>query len=147
MAIKSTKKHYKRLTMNYFKQLETLLDASFAPYSGFNVAAIVVLKDGRSFKGVNVESAAYPTTNCAERNAIQTAVTEGAKVGDLQEVHILARNEAKELVQAFPCGSCRQVIAEQSLNDTTVYCYASEDEVAVHSIAELLPFGFLGAEL
>jgi len=133
--------------MNYFKQLETLLDASFAPYSGFNVASIVVLKDGRSFKGVNVESAAYPTTNCAERNAIQTAVTEGAKVGELQEVHILARNESKKLIRAYPCGSCRQVIAEQALNETRVYCYASEDDVAIHSIAELLPFGFLGAEL
>lgn len=133
--------------MNYFKQLETLLDASFAPYSGFNVASIVVLKDGRSFKGVNVESAAYPTTNCAERNAIQTAVTEGAKVGELQEVHILARNAAKQLVQAYPCGSCRQVIAEQALNDTVVYCYASENNIAKHSIAELLPFGFLGEDL
>ncbi|WP_022941617.1 cytidine deaminase [Psychromonas hadalis] len=133
--------------MNYFNQLQTLLDASCAPYSGFNVASIVVLKDGRHFKGVNVESAAYPTTNCAERNAIQTAVTEGAKIGDLQEVHILARNAAKELVQAYPCGSCRQVIAEQALNDTVIYCYASEDKIDKHTIAELLPFGFLGAEL
>lgn len=133
--------------MNYFNQLQTLLDASCAPYSGFNVASIVVLKDGRSFKGVNVESAAYPTTNCAERNAIQTAVTEGAKMGDLQEVHILARNAAKELVQAYPCGSCRQVIAEQALNDTVIYCYASEDKINKHTIAELLPFAFLGADL
>lgn len=133
--------------MNYFNQLQTLLDASCAPYSGFNVASIVILKDGRSFKGVNVESAAYSPTNCGERNAIQTAVTEGAKIGDLQEVHILARNAAKELVQAYPCGPCRQVIAEQSLNDCAVYCYASENEVAKHTIAELLPFGFLGAEL
>jgi len=133
--------------MNYFKELEVLLDASCAPYSGFNVASIIVLKDGRSFKGVNVESAAYSPTNCAERNAIQTAVTEGAKIGDLQEVHILARNAAKELVQAYPCGPCRQVIAEQSLNDTLIFCYASENEVKKHTIAELLPFGFLGAEL
>tara|TARA_R110001583_G_scaffold6618_6_gene33615 strand:- start:19 stop:420 length:402 start_codon:yes stop_codon:yes gene_type:complete len=133
--------------MNYFNQLQTLLDASCAPYSGFNVASIVVLKDGRHFKGVNVESAAYPTTNCAERNAIQTAVTEGAKIGDLKEVHILARNAAKELVKPYPCGSCRQVIAEQSLNDTTVYCYSSEDDIATHSIASLLPFAFLGADL
>ncbi|PKF62315.1 cytidine deaminase [Psychromonas sp. psych-6C06] len=133
--------------MNYFQQLNTLLDASCAPYSGFNVASIVVLKDGRTFKGVNVESAAYSPTNCAERNAIQTAVTEGAKIGDLQEVHILARNAAKQLVQAYPCGPCRQVIAEQSLNDTRIYCYASESDVKEHTIAELLPFGFLGAEL
>lgn len=133
--------------MNYFNELKTLLDFSCAPYSGFNVASIVVTKDGKTYKGVNVESAAYPTTNCAERNAIQTAVTEGSKIGDIQEVHILARNAEKNLVQAYPCGSCRQVIAEQSANDAMVFCYASEDDIAKHSIAELLPFGFLGAEL
>lgn len=133
--------------MNYFTQLNTLLDCSCAPYSGFNVAAIVITKDNKIYKGVNVESAAYPTTNCAERNAIQTAVTEGAKIGDIKEVHILARNSEKTLVKAYPCGSCRQVIAEQSANDAMVYSYASETEVEGHTIAELLPFGFLGAEL
>jgi len=133
--------------MNYFKQLNTLLDSSFAPYSGFNVASIVVTKEGKQFKGVNVESAAYPTTICAERNAIHTAVTEGVKMGDIKEVHILARNADKLLVKAYPCGSCRQVIAEQTKNDAQVYSYSSETEVEQHSIAELLPFGFLGEEL
>ncbi len=133
--------------MNYFKQLQTLLDRSFAPYSGFNVAAIVITRDHSVFKGVNVESAAYPTTNCAERNAVQTAVTEGAKSGDLKEVHILARNAEKQLVRAYPCGSCRQVIAEQSGNDAIIYCYASETDIETFTISELLPHAFLGAEL
>jgi len=133
--------------MNYFTQLNTLLDRSYAPYSGFNVAAIVVTKDNQVYKGVNVESAAYPTTNCAERNALQTAVTEGVKAGDIKEVHVLGRNAAKLLVKAYPCGSCRQVIAEQSGNDAIVYCYASETDVETFSIAELLPHAFLGEQL
>ncbi len=133
--------------MNYFNQLNTLLDSSFAPYSGFNVAAIVVIRNGQVYKGVNVESAAYPTTICAERNAIHTAVTEGAQTGDIQEVHILARNTTKTLVKAYPCGSCRQVIAEQSDYDAIVYSYTSSTEVEQHSITELLPFAFLGKEL
>ncbi|WP_028865030.1 cytidine deaminase [Psychromonas aquimarina] len=133
--------------MNYFNELNTLLDMSSAPYSGFNVAAIVVTKDNKVYKGVNVESAAYPTTNCAERNALQTAVTEGAKIGDVKEVHVLGRNSEKLLVKAYPCGSCRQVIAEQSANDAQVYCYASESDVESFTIAELLPHAFLGAEL
>ena len=133
--------------MNYFNELNALLDRSSAPYSGFNVAAIVISKDDRVFKGVNVESAAYSTTNCAERNAIQTAVTEGLTLGDLKEVHILGRNIKKQLVKAYPCGSCRQVIAEQSANNAQVYCYASATDVEVFTIAELLPHAFLGAEL
>ncbi len=132
---------------NYFNELKTLLDNSSAPYSGFNVASIVVCQDGREFKGVNVESAAYPTTICAERNAIFTAVAEGINKGDIQEVHIAARNAQKLLVTAHPCGSCRQVIAEQSMNDCLVYSYESESEYTQNTIAALLPFAFLGAEL
>jgi len=133
--------------MNYFHQLESLLDKAYAPYSGFHVAAIVVTQAGKIYKGVNVESAAYPTTICAERNALHTAVTEGVQVGDISEVHILARNATQTLVKAYPCGSCRQVIAEQANNDAQVYSYHSENEVEQHSISELLPFAFLGKEL
>jgi cytidine deaminase len=133
--------------MNYFNELHALLDNSSAAYSGFNVAAIAVTRDKRIFKGVNVESAAYPTTNCAERNAIQTAVTEGAKTGDISEVHILARNAQKQLVKAYPCGACRQVIAEQSANRAIVYCYSSATDIEKFTIAELLPHAFLGEEL
>lgn len=128
--------------MNYFKALEKLLDCSSAPYSGFNVASIVVTEDGKIFKGVNVESAAYPTTICAERNAIFSAIAQGIRTGEIREVHILARNAEKDLVAAFPCGGCRQVIAEQSSNKAKVYVYKSENEVTEHTIAELLPHAF-----
>ena len=132
---------------NYFTELEKLLDNASAPYSGFSVAAIVVTKNKSVYRGVNVESAAYPTTICAERNAIQTAVTEGAKIGDIKEVHILARNASKALIKAQPCGGCRQVIAEQSGYDAMVYSYASKTEIEQNTIAALLPLAFLGAEL
>jgi cytidine deaminase len=128
--------------MNYFKALEKLLDCSSAPYSGFNVASIVVAKDGKIFKGVNVESAAYPTTICAERNAIFSAIAQGIRTGEIREVHILARNAKKDLVAAFPCGGCRQVIAEQSLNDAMVYVYSSQTDISEHSISTLLPHAF-----
>ena len=97
--------------MNYFEQLKILLDRSSAPYSKFNVASIVVTQSGKTYNGVNVESAAYSTTICAERNAIQTAIVEGMKAGDIAEVHLIARNPQGGLVPATPCGSCRQVIA------------------------------------
>jgi cytidine deaminase len=128
--------------MYWFKELEALLDASSAPYSGFNVASIVVTEAEEVFKGVNVESVAYPTTICAERNAIFSAITQGVKSGEIREVHILARNAEKVFVTAFPCGSCRQVIAEQSLNRAKVYVYRSETEVLEYTIEALLPQAF-----
>jgi hypothetical protein len=39
------------------------------------------------------------------------------------------------------------VIAEQSMNDCLVYSYESESEYTQNTIAALLPFAFLGAEL
>ena len=128
--------------MQYFSALEKLLDASSAPYSGFNVASIVVSKSGDIFKGVNVESVAYSTTMCAERTAIFSAIAQGVKTGEIIEVHILARNAQKNLIAAFPCGSCRQVIAEQSLNEAKIFVYSAEAEVSEHSIADLLPHAF-----
>lgn len=133
--------------MNYFNDLSQLLNPASAPYSHFNVASIVVDAQGKAYSGVNVESAAYPTTICAERNAIFSAVTQRVAKGDIKEVHILARNEANELVKAFPCGSCRQIIAEQSNHQAKVFIYASASDITEHSIEFLLPFAFLGEEL
>jgi len=133
--------------MSYFEQLKALLDRSSAPYSKFNVASIIITKSGETYKGVNVESAAYSTTICAERNAIQTAVVEGMKKGELIEVHLIARNPQGGLVPATPCGSCRQVIAEQSNAKAQVFCYSPDGSTSEYSIDELLPHAFLGADL
>ena len=48
------------------ERLNRLLENSYSPYSHFRVAAIVVMKDGQSFEGVNVENATYGATICAE---------------------------------------------------------------------------------
>ena len=132
--------------MSRFEELKILLDASSAPYSGFNVASLVLTRSGEVFKGVNVESAAYPTTMCAERSAVFSAVSNGMKSGDVAEVHILARNRENVLIAAYPCGACRQVIAEQSNNEAKVYVYSSETECEVHPISVLLPHAFLSLD-
>ena len=41
------------------EKLREILKNSYSPYSNFKVAAIVVMKDGSEFKGVNVENASY----------------------------------------------------------------------------------------
>jgi cytidine deaminase len=128
--------------MNYFDELLKLLDNAYAAYSDFHVASIVVTREGRLFSGVNVESVAYSTTICAERNAIFSAVTAGVKPGEIAEVHILARNAEKKLFPAYPCGSCRQIIAEQSLNEADIYVYHPDGDVSRHTIAALLPHAF-----
>ena len=68
------------------EKLTELLKNSYSPYSKFPVAAIVVMKDGREFSGVNVENASYGATICAERSAIVSAISHGYKKGDFKEL-------------------------------------------------------------
>jgi cytidine deaminase len=78
---------------------------AYVPYSGFAVGAALATADGRLIKGVNIESAAFAPTVCAERAAIATALTEG-----LQSFAALAvASSARSLA---PCGLCRQLLIE-----------------------------------
>ena len=61
------------------EQLINLLKNSYSPYSNFRVASIAVMKDGKQFKGVNVENASYGACICAERSAIVSAISNGYK--------------------------------------------------------------------
>lgn len=61
------------------ERLKELLNNAYAPYSGFCVASILKMKDGKEIMGVNVENASYGASICSERNAITTAITMGYK--------------------------------------------------------------------
>jgi len=84
---------------------------AYAPYSKYQVGAALRTRSGRLFTGCNVESAAYPTSICAERVAIFKAVSEGERQFDV--LAVVTSNGGT------PCGGCRQVMAEFGL-DTVV---------------------------
>lgn len=86
--------------------------SSYAPYSGFNVGAAVMLEDGEIITGSNQENAAYPSGLCAERTAMFYA---GAHRPDKAMVKIaIAGGQSGVLCSdpATPCGACRQVMAQ-----------------------------------
>jgi len=112
---------------------------AYAPYSKYQVGAALRTKSGRIFTGANVENAAYPTTMCAERVAIFSAVSQGER--DFDVIAVVTANGGS------PCGSCRQVMAEFGLD--TVVLIADEtgkvfDETTVNG---LLPGAFTPAYL
>jgi cytidine deaminase len=100
---------------------------SYSPYSNYAVGAVVRAVDGREFAGVNVENAAYPLTQCAEKTAIGVAAAAGCKPGDLAAIGITAS----------PCGGCRQWLYEFRLDRVT---FRNRDgDVVSYTPAELLP--------
>jgi cytidine deaminase len=104
---------------------------AYARYSNFFVGAVARARDGRLFRGVNVENASYPIGICAERCCIGAAATAGMKPGDLEEIAITAS----------PCGACRQWLAEWRLERVTYR--RGDGEVVTVTPADLLPDSFV----
>jgi cytidine deaminase len=112
---------------------------AYAPYSSYLVGAALLTASGRVYDGVNVESAAYPTTMCAERVAIYKAVSEGER--NFIALAVVTANGGS------PCGSCRQVLAEFGL-ETTVLLADSQGKIrAETTLRELLPNAFTPMDL
>jgi cytidine deaminase len=119
----------------------SILERSYSPYSNFPVAAVVVDEQGREFGGVNVENASYGLTMCAERIAVYSAITAGAK-----RIHAVGL-VTKSRQRIAPCGACRQVLAE--FCDPSVSVVTDDGNGALHSwsVGELLPSAFTPLDL
>jgi len=85
-----------------------LLPRSSAPYSRFRVAALIETADGTTYPGVNVESASFGLSICAERSALFGALARGA--GDFRRLALVSET----LRPVLPCGACRQVLLEHA---------------------------------
>lgn len=106
------------------ENLKLLLNNAYAPYSNYRVAAIVVMSDGEMFKGVNVENASYGAAICAERNAINSAVSNGYRNNDFKELHIMVDSDKI----GYPCFICRQTISELCNDKMRIVLYTSKGE-------------------
>ena len=105
-----------------------------AKYSNFYVGCALLSNEDKVFLGCNVESAAYPSTMCAERVAIYSALSRG--FDKFKAIAIVSDESAK------PCGPCRQIIHEY-LGDVPIYISNGTDDIyETHLIKELLPYPF-----
>lgn len=110
---------------------------AYAPYSNFRVGAALLTKGGKVYQGCNIENAAYSPTNCAERTAFFKAVYEGER-----EFEAIAINGDGD-DYLFPCGVCRQVMAEFCDPDTfLIYVSKKNGAYQKYTLAELFPGAF-----
>ena len=114
-------------------------ERSYAPYSGFHVGACLLAEDGRTFTGCNIENASYGATICAERCAVSCAVSSGAR--RFTAIAIAARAGDDGWAYAWPCGICRQVLNEFSL-DMDVIVGKPGEPLLVKKLSALLPESF-----
>ena len=115
------------------------IEHAYAPYSHYKVGAAILTKEGSVFTGVNVENSTLGATICAERTAIVKGISEGCR--DIIAIAIAAKDNKDVVVDAFPCGICRQFIFEFGEN-IDVIVGSDRDQLKIFNISELLPFGF-----
>lgn len=106
---------------------------AYAFYSGYPVGAAVLTASGNVYTGCNVENASTGLTVCAERTAIQKAVSEG----DQSIVALAVVTEEG----ASPCGACRQVLLEFGAK-ARIYIADMGGAITKTTLAELLPVPF-----
>ncbi|MBR5262986.1 MAG: cytidine deaminase [Clostridia bacterium] len=111
---------------------------AYSPYSSFKVGAALLTKNGKCYKGCNIENGAFSPTNCAERTAFFSAIADGER-----EFSAIAVVGGKDGITAFcpPCGVCRQVMNEFCDKSFEIHLFNGE-EIKTYTLGELLPLSF-----
>ncbi len=133
---------------------------AYARYSGFKVGAALLagrgdtdLKDAdseklqeyRVFPGCNIENSSYGATICAERTAVCNAISSGYT--DFKAIAIVGGLNSTGINGiTYPCGICRQVLSEFSI-DMYVIAARSEDDYDMRRLSEFLPASFGAAQI
>lgn len=76
---------------------------AYAPYSGYQVGAALLCKDGTVYQGCNIENASFSPTVCAERTAIFKAVYDGHR--DFAALSVCG-GKGGVITGAFPPAAC-----------------------------------------
>lgn len=114
---------------------------SYSPYSGFSVGAALLGGNGTIYTGTNIENVAFSPTNCGERSAFFTAVSQGVR--DFRAIAIVGSGKDTPTEYCSPCGVCLQVMQEFCNPDTfEIILVKSKSEYRCHTLKEMLPFAF-----
>ncbi|MFA6770221.1 MAG: cytidine deaminase [Bacteroidales bacterium] len=120
-------------------------EGAYAPYSNFNVGAALLLSNGEIITANNQENAAYPSGLCAERVAIFYANAKYPHASILSLAVTASVNGKPCKTPTYPCGACRQVMAESEQRaGVPIRIIVAGEKVTqvVESTKSLLPFVF-----
>lgn len=119
---------------------------AYAPYSGFQVGAALLLSNGEIICGNNQENGAYPSGMCAERVAINYAKSTHPELS-IEMIAIAAYQDGKGFTTGMvpPCGGCRQVLTETEMRQSSpirVLMVGENGIWVIESGSDLMPLTF-----
>lgn len=115
---------------------------AYAPFSSFTVGAALLTKDGKIYRGCNIESSVMSPSLCAERVALAKAISEGEK--EFTAIAIAGAPSGEDPKDpCYPCGVCRQVLSEHV--DISAFQVVTEEngKATTCTLEELLPKAFI----
>lgn len=124
------------IMFNEDKLIEEAIKAyekAICPYSNYQVGAAILTSKNKIISGFNIESKAYPTTLCAERVAIFSALSQG--YNDFSAMAVVT------IDGGTPCGGCRQIIHEFAGN-IPIIISNTEKKILKTMTKDLLPHPF-----
>ena len=116
---------------------------SYSPYSKFKVGACALLKNGKIYRGCNIENSSYGLSNCAERTTLFKLYSDGYNKDDVVAFAVIGSTEGP----MSPCGACRQVMSELLNLDCPVYLFNLDHKLKKTTVSELLPYSFSKEDL
>lgn len=123
-------------------------ERAYAPYSRMAVGAALLCADGEIFGGCNIENAAFSPTLCAERTALAAAIASGRRDFVALAVAGGPAELSEELPDLFyPCGVCRQLLAEFCRPELPVIIATSRSRYQELTLGQLLPHSFSPCQL
>ena len=109
---------------------------AYAPYSKYQVAAVVRGANGQLYAGTNVENIAYPVGNCAEVSAIAAMIADG----ETRITEALVIGPEGDL--CTPCGACRQRLREFATDDLPIHVADPTGIKKTVTLGALFPMSF-----
>ena len=133
------------------EEIEKLIEEAFegrkmayAPYSQFLVGTAILCDNGKIYKGCNIENGSYGASNCGERTAIFSAISNGDR--QFRGICVVGGKEKSDTqveTYAYPCGICRQVMSEfVNLDSFFVIIAKSKTDYKIFTLREILPHSF-----
>lgn len=133
----------KQTSASYIDIISQRLSHAYAPYSNFPVSALLLLKNGNYYTGVNIENVSFGATICAERVALVAAINDGYRMDDFEALYVIAKTKAA----IAPCCLCRQVFVEFLPPTLPVYLANEQKQIMETTVEALIPYAFESLEM